>query len=351
MFGQSYRSLIIEALLLSIIWLSSVPAASAETLFEYFSNSSDVIDSAAPATKVAKKKSKAAIKAKIKKLSKKLKHLYKQYNVFYQADDWDKQAFVSGRIGTVEGKISALKNKIKSSFCGKLNTAIILVVENNSALDLELNLVGGIQQIKTVGVVKPEAIVKIKLSAEELLAPGAKKWKNLLNLNASFGGENIKDTDIAQQVDYEFSTPKFPKKEPCEKEVKVELFNTNFGPSVIVPPDPSPTPKPLQLLGVDVPGSIKSGGAKGDLVIYWSGEPAFPVAASYYPVSCPANVNYCSAVPGSFSSADKNPYVMSGAVWCSGFSQNTYINYALKLTDANGHETQSINAGFNCVAP
>jgi hypothetical protein len=112
--------------------------------------------------------------------------------------------------------------------------------------------------------------------------------------------------------------------------------------------DPSPQPAaPLRLLSASYPSSVVSGGARGDMVIKWSGEPAFPVEVLFYPQSCPPGVN-CTTVRGWINSKKDNPLLMEGAVWCRGFAESTFFDYAVKLVDRNGQETKSQAAGFTC---
>ncbi|MBK6560534.1 hypothetical protein [Candidatus Amarobacter glycogenicus] len=112
-------------------------------------------------------------------------------------------------------------------------------------------------------------------------------------------------------------------------------------------PTPVPTPPPFLIANVAYPASVTSGGAKGSLVVTWSGQPKFPVTMHYQVSSCPAGAS-CSNPTATFATAS-NPLVFANAIWCFGVTQTLFFGYNVVLIDANGKSTNAFPAPFTCV--
>lgn len=89
----------------------------------------------------------------------------------------------------------------------------------------------------------------------------------------------------------------------------------------------------------------------GDINIHWYGNPKFPVTAIYYARSCPPPLTMSDCPPSSQtfqSSAD--PLVMKGVISCWGWLPQRYVfDYAVKLRDALGRETEPVVWSFTCI--
>jgi len=94
---------------------------------------------------------------------------------------------------------------------------------------------------------------------------------------------------------------------------------------------------------------VLSDGPEADLEISWSGNPVFPVEATYRPTTdgCPAGVS--CATPTATITNEENPIIFSGAIWCTGVTENTELGYEVVLTDDNGIATDPFPASFTCL--
>ncbi|MGB5809725.1 MAG: hypothetical protein WBG86_04290 [Polyangiales bacterium] len=106
---------------------------------------------------------------------------------------------------------------------------------------------------------------------------------------------------------------------------------------------------PFEVDDVEFPETVVSDGPRGDLTIYWSGNPTFPVTGTFGPTAdgCP--------VPGSCNSRElsfeeeENPIVFVGSPKCSGYTEDTVIGYQVQLIDAEDVVTAPFPVTYLCV--
>lgn len=114
----------------------------------------------------------------------------------------------------------------------------------------------------------------------------------------------------------------------------------NEGPTVTDQVDGS-----IKITKIEYPSEVLSNGAKGDLTIYWSGLPVFPVKIIYRPKSCSSG-GVCTAPSMTFDNS-QNPLVFPEAVWCSN-AKDVYFDYEVVMIDARGTESAPYPAPFTC---
>lgn len=103
------------------------------------------------------------------------------------------------------------------------------------------------------------------------------------------------------------------------------------------------------IVNVSHPSRITSGGAPGDLVVWWEGNPKFPVTMIYRPKpgwGCPQGG--CQTVRFIFHKRE-SALTFKGALWCRGYKESNFFDYEVLLIDAEGRETPAMLAGFNCI--
>lgn len=139
----------------------------------------------------------------------------------------------------------------------------------------------------------------------------------------------------------------------CKRRYRIPLRNAGiFGNPTLPPPGPPPGPPPLTFSISNVAGStvIYSGEAGGDLSVFWSGNPTFPVTMSYFLTgTCP--LYYSCVNPQKTFVTSTNPLVFMGAQFCGVVSQsgNYHFPYSVQLTDSNGVKTNVVGAGVTCA--
>ncbi len=105
----------------------------------------------------------------------------------------------------------------------------------------------------------------------------------------------------------------------------------------------------FRIVHAEGPGTVISNQSPAaDELLYWTGRPRFPVDAILYPASCPTGVN-CITVTRRYTTSAQ-PFNMTGAIFCTGFpTGHRSFDFRVKLRDASGRETASIDASFDCV--
>jgi len=100
---------------------------------------------------------------------------------------------------------------------------------------------------------------------------------------------------------------------------------------------------------VDYPDTVVSDGPRGNLTIYWSGDPAFPITAAFRPTEggCPAGVT-CFMPEQSFQDR-VNPIVFVDSPRCFGVTERVVFDYEIQIMDADGEATDPYPAPFVCV--
>ncbi len=123
--------------------------------------------------------------------------------------------------------------------------------------------------------------------------------------------------------------------------------NENTPPSLAQETEDEPEGK-FKIYEAFVPKTVRSGGRKGSLTVFWGGNPRFPVTMVYRPTTngCPKGVN-CS-IPRKTFSNESDPLIFKDSVWCRGASKNHYFGYEVILRDADGIESAPKPAAFTC---
>jgi hypothetical protein len=108
---------------------------------------------------------------------------------------------------------------------------------------------------------------------------------------------------------------------------------------------------PFAIDDVEYPEEVVSDGPRGDLTIYWTGNPTFPVTAVFGPTEdgCPV-AGSCGSRELSFQERE-NPILFVGSPKCSGYTESTVIGYEVQLTDADGVVTAPFPVTYLCVVP
>ena len=101
----------------------------------------------------------------------------------------------------------------------------------------------------------------------------------------------------------------------------------------------------FKITKVEYPSRVVSNGTKGDLTVYWSGDPVFPVKIAYRPKSCSSGV-VCST-PSIRIDNRRNPLVFPKAVWCAS-AKDIHFDYEVVMIDARGTESAPYPAPFDC---
>ena len=108
---------------------------------------------------------------------------------------------------------------------------------------------------------------------------------------------------------------------------------------------------PFAIDDVEYPETIVSDEPGRSLTIHWSGNPRFPVTATYGPREdgCP--------VPGTCNSRElsfqdrENPILFVGSPRCAGYTEEAVIGYEVQLTDADSVVTAPFPVTYTCVLP
>ncbi|MFH0784576.1 MAG: hypothetical protein V2B20_21835 [Pseudomonadota bacterium] len=106
---------------------------------------------------------------------------------------------------------------------------------------------------------------------------------------------------------------------------------------------------PFKITEIFHPSVITMGGDKGDLTVYWSGNPVFPVTMTYFNKGlCPSPYNCVN--PTKQFKVSANPLYFPGALWCNDISRagDYFFDYGVVLEDAAGNRTQEQSATFTC---
>jgi hypothetical protein len=121
-----------------------------------------------------------------------------------------------------------------------------------------------------------------------------------------------------------------------------DLIKSSKG--LAVAEDQKPPGGSFKITKVEHPSLITSDGAKGDLTIYWSGMPVFPVKVVYRPNSCATGVKCFTEETKKFDKSE-NPLVFPGALWCSN-CKGIHFDYVVVMIDARGVESVPYPAPF-----
>jgi Family of unknown function (DUF6055) len=138
---------------------------------------------------------------------------------------------------------------------------------------------------------------------------------------------------------------------PCAQNSRFVLLLTAISPGYKLILDVQKVEKnescKFAITNVELPAAVVANGPRGDLKVFWTGTPRFPVKMVYEPDSCPPDVE-CLTVSATFS-ASTNPLVFAKAVSCFGsFRSPTFFDYSVYLRDAKGARTKNANADFSC---
>ncbi|MFZ1700340.1 MAG: hypothetical protein WBO10_08225 [Pyrinomonadaceae bacterium] len=104
---------------------------------------------------------------------------------------------------------------------------------------------------------------------------------------------------------------------------------------------------PLQITRLRYPQNIRWNGPRGNMTVYWKGDPQFPLRVIFAPRTCPAGVNGITETR-TFN-APTNPFMATQAVWCAGPGGFTYKwDYEVYLQDATGAISNRVRAPGVC---
>jgi len=100
---------------------------------------------------------------------------------------------------------------------------------------------------------------------------------------------------------------------------------------------------------VDYPDTVVSDGARGNLTIFWSGNPAFPITAALGTTEggCPSGVT--CLMPEQRFQEQENPLVFIDSPRCFGVTEEVVFDYEIQLTDADGIATEPYPIPFTCL--
>ena len=103
----------------------------------------------------------------------------------------------------------------------------------------------------------------------------------------------------------------------------------------------------FEITSVSWPTSVESGGDRGDLTVYWSGDPVFPVEIVYRLAGvCPSGFT-CETPTMTFSD-ETSPLVFPDAVYCYGATTDVFFDYEVVMIDDRGVESDPYPASFTC---
>lgn len=102
---------------------------------------------------------------------------------------------------------------------------------------------------------------------------------------------------------------------------------------------------------VEYPDPVVSDGPRGNLTIYWSGNPTFPLTAAFRTTEggCPTGLT-CFMPEQSFEEQE-NPIVFVDSPRCFGVTEQVVFDYEIQLTDADGASTDPYPTPFVCIPP
>lgn len=105
----------------------------------------------------------------------------------------------------------------------------------------------------------------------------------------------------------------------------------------------------FQISDVEYPDTVVSDGPRGDLTVYWSGDPTFPITAVFGPSEggCPPGLN--CLMPEQTFQEQENPIVFVDSPRCFDVTEQVVFDYEIQLTDADGVTTEPYPAPFTCV--
>ncbi|UCG15422.1 MAG: choice-of-anchor C family protein [Phycisphaerales bacterium] len=104
----------------------------------------------------------------------------------------------------------------------------------------------------------------------------------------------------------------------------------------------------FEITSVSWPSSVESGGDRGDLTVYWSGDPVFPVEIVYRLAGvCPSGFT-CETPTMTFSD-ETSPLVFPDAVYCYGATTDVFFDYEVVMIDDRGVESDPYPASFTCA--
>jgi hypothetical protein len=100
---------------------------------------------------------------------------------------------------------------------------------------------------------------------------------------------------------------------------------------------------------VEYPDTVVSDGPRGNLMIYWSGSPTFPITAVFRPTEggCPTGVT--CFMPEQVFQEQESPLLFVDSPRCFGVTEQVVFDYEVELTDAEGETTERYPAPFVCV--
>lgn len=100
---------------------------------------------------------------------------------------------------------------------------------------------------------------------------------------------------------------------------------------------------------VEYPETVVSDGPRGNLTIYWSGSPTFPLTAVFRPTEggCPTGLS--CFMPEQVFRDQENPILFVDSPRCFGVTEEVVFGYEVQLTDADGVTTDPYPVPFLCV--
>lgn len=103
---------------------------------------------------------------------------------------------------------------------------------------------------------------------------------------------------------------------------------------------------------VEYPDTVVSDGPRGNLTIYWSGNPTFPLTAVFRPTEGGCPTGTACLMPEQNFQEQENPIVFVDSPHCFGLSGRGQVvfDYEVQLTDAEDATTDPYPAPFVCVS-
>lgn len=103
---------------------------------------------------------------------------------------------------------------------------------------------------------------------------------------------------------------------------------------------------PFRIGTASSPASVKQNGAKGTMVIHWTGHPAFPVTVHAAVASCPSGLS-CSGGTAIFQQP-VNPLRWNAWTCTGNLTKSWTLDYWVWVTDAGGRSTQKVRQKVVC---
>jgi len=103
----------------------------------------------------------------------------------------------------------------------------------------------------------------------------------------------------------------------------------------------------FEITNVEWPATVIINGPRGDLTVYWSGDPVFPVRVVARPKTCEGSC-YCTTPTMTFETK-QNPLVFPEAYFCTG--PCGHLDYEVVIIDARDVESAPYPTPHDCISP